>query len=139
MDRSAVRAFQPSSIATQASPWPSWSLLISKRSELDLENETGGQGGALPLESAYSAGVEHEADAEEAQRGDQGEGGGGGNQGRPHHRRVGGAFGVHPNHIHNWKKQLLDGAVSVFEGGASAEGRATRHLARSPSSLAHFG
>ena len=30
-------------------------------------------------------------------------------------------FGVHPNQIHNWKKQLLDGAVSVFEGGASAE------------------
>ena len=26
------------------------------------------------------------------------------------------------NQIHNWKKQLLDGAVSVFEGGASAEG-----------------
>jgi transposase-like protein len=26
-------------------------------------------------------------------------------------------FGVHPNQIHNWKKQLLDGAVSVFEGG----------------------
>jgi transposase len=31
-------------------------------------------------------------------------------------------FEVHPNQIHNWKKQLLDGAVSVFEGGASAEG-----------------
>src|ERR1700749_1205809 len=31
-------------------------------------------------------------------------------------------FGVHPNQIHNWKKQLLDGAVSVFEGGTSAEG-----------------
>ena len=31
-------------------------------------------------------------------------------------------FGVHPNQIHNWKKQLLDGAVSVFEGGMSAEG-----------------
>ena len=31
-------------------------------------------------------------------------------------------FGVHPNQIHNWKKQLLDDAVSVFEGGASAEG-----------------
>jgi len=26
-------------------------------------------------------------------------------------------FGVHPNQIHNWKKQLLDGAVSLFEGG----------------------
>ena len=33
-------------------------------------------------------------------------------------------FGVHPNQIHNWKKQLLDGAVSVFEGDASAEGAA---------------
>src|ERR1700741_101668 len=31
-------------------------------------------------------------------------------------------FGVHPNQIHNWKKQLLDRAVSVFEGSASAEG-----------------
>ena len=29
-------------------------------------------------------------------------------------------FGVHPNQIHNWKKQLLDGAVSVFEGGVPA-------------------
>jgi transposase len=29
---------------------------------------------------------------------------------------------VHPNQIHNWKKQLLDGAVRVFEGGMPAEG-----------------
>ena len=33
-------------------------------------------------------------------------------------------FGIHPNQIHNWKKQLLEGAASVFEGGASAEGAA---------------
>ncbi len=33
-------------------------------------------------------------------------------------------FGVHPNQIYNWKKQLLDGASSVFEGDGVAEGTA---------------
>src|SRR5260370_33799546 len=35
-------------------------------------------------------------------------------------------FGVHPNQIFNGKKQLLDGAASVFEGGgATVEGAAS--------------
>jgi transposase len=29
-------------------------------------------------------------------------------------------YGVHPNQIYNWKKLLLDGAASVFEGGGAA-------------------
>jgi len=34
-------------------------------------------------------------------------------------------FGVHSNQIYKWKKQLLDGAASVFEGGGVTEGTAS--------------
>ena len=41
-------------------------------------------------------------------------------------------FGVHPNQISNWKKRLLDGAASVFEGGGLAEGTASPNRAARP-------
>ena len=36
-----------------------------------------------------------------------------------------GEFGVHPNQISNWKKRLLDGAASVFEGGTRRKTRSS--------------
>src|SRR5437762_8487197 len=46
-------------------------------------------------------------------------------------------FGVHPNQIHNWRKQLLDGAVSVLEGGAPAPDHAISRGRAGAGLLAH--
>jgi transposase-like protein len=40
-------------------------------------------------------------------------------------------FGVHPNGIYNWKKQLLDGAASIFEGGGGARACWERGVSKS--------
>src|SRR6476620_3118564 len=40
-------------------------------------------------------------------------------------------FGVHPNGIYNWKKQLLDGAASVSEGGGGARACWERGVSKS--------
>src|SRR3984893_16128615 len=74
----------------------------------------------LPVGSADGAGAGHEANTQEARGGVQGQGGAGGDQGRPDRPELASAYGGHPNQIYAWKKQLLDGATSVFEGGGAA-------------------
>jgi transposase len=94
--------------------------------EVDPENETVGQGGALPLKALMAreqdmkrTRKQHNAAlkakvALAAVKGDR------------TIAELASEFGVHPNQIYNWKKQLLDGAASVFEsaGVAAAPGTA---------------
>jgi transposase-like protein len=55
-------------------------------------------------------------------------GGGGGGRGDRTIAELASEFGVHPNGIYNWKKQLLDGAASVFEGGGGVRMLGKRRL-----------
>ena len=58
-------------------------------------------------------------------------GGGGGGRGDRTIAELASEFGVHPNGIYNWKKQLLDGAASVFEGGGGARACWERGVSKS--------
>src|SRR5262252_8846893 len=78
ISNSVVITSMPTTIARLAMP-----------PELDPENETVGEGGALPLEGADGAGAGHEADTQESQCRVQGQGGAGSNQGRPDGGRAG--------------------------------------------------
>jgi transposase len=55
-------------------------------------------------------------------------GGGGGGRGDRTIAELASEFGVHPNGIYNCKKQLLDGAASVFEGAGGARMLGKRRL-----------
>ena len=72
-------------------------------------------------ESAEGAGG-HEADVQEARRGFKAKVALAAVKGDRTVAELANAFGVHPNQIYNWKKRLLDGAASEFEGGGCGSG-----------------
>jgi transposase len=65
-------------------------------------------------------GAGHEADTQEARGGVQGQLALAAIKGDRTVAELASAHWVHPNQIYAWKKQLLDGAPSVFEGGGGA-------------------
>ena len=43
-------------------------------------------------------------------------------------QEIGSHYGIHPNMVMNWKKQLLDGAAEIFSTGRANAGEADEQL-----------